>query len=107
MRQTGSQLEFWLVKEPSPPGLASGMYDRPLWKPGRHRIPELIVQLGEIGQGEGTQQTESTKVLAALGSGDGPLSVRVRPSSLKHDCTRRATSMGEKCLLNVHAKSPA
>jgi hypothetical protein len=58
------------------------MYDRPLWKPGRHRIPELIVQLGEIGQGEGTQQTESTKVLAALGSGDGPLSVRVRPSSL-------------------------
>ena len=27
------------------------MYDRPLWKPGRHRIPELIAQLGEIGQG--------------------------------------------------------
>ena len=105
MRQTASQLEFWLVKEPSPPGSASGTYDRPLWKPGRHRIPELIVQLGEIGQGEGTQQTESTKVLAALGSGDGPLSVRVRPSSLKHDCDRRATSTGGKCLVNVHAKS--
>ncbi len=63
------------------------------------------MQLGEIGQGEGTQQTESTKVLAALGSGDGPQSVRVRPTSLKHGCTRRATSTGEKCLVNVHAKS--
>ena len=48
------------------------------------------MQLGEIGQGEGTQQTESTKVLAALGSGDGPLTVHVRPSSLKRDCDRRA-----------------
>ena len=27
-------------------------------------------------------------------SGDGPLSVRVHPSSLKHDCDRRATSSG-------------
>ena len=39
-------------------------------------------------------------------SGDGPLSVRVRPSSIKHDCDRRATSAGGKCLVNVHhAKS--
>ena len=63
------------------------------------------MQLGEIGQGEGSQQTEGTKVLAGLRSGDGPLSVRVRPSSLKHDCDRRATSTGGKCLVNVHAKS--
>jgi hypothetical protein len=38
-------------------------------------------------------------------SGDGPLSVRVRPSSLKRDCDRRTTSTGEKYLVNVHAKS--
>jgi hypothetical protein len=37
--------------------------------------------------------------------GDGPLSVRVRPSSLKRDRDRRATRTGEKCLVNVHAKS--
>jgi len=38
-------------------------------------------------------------------SGDGPLSVRARPSRLKHDCGRRTTSTGGKCLANVHAKS--
>jgi hypothetical protein len=38
-------------------------------------------------------------------SGDDPLSVRVRPSSLKRDYDRRATSTGERCLVNVHAKS--
>ena len=40
-----------------------------------------------------------------LSSADGPLSVRARPSSLKRDCLRRATSTGERCLVNVHAKS--
>ena len=30
-----------------------------------------------------------------LRSGDGPLSVRVHPSSLKRDCDRRTTSTGE------------
>ena len=38
-------------------------------------------------------------------SGDGPLSVRIRPSSLKRDCDRRATSTGERCPVDVHAKS--
>jgi hypothetical protein len=38
-------------------------------------------------------------------SGDGPLSVRVRPSSPKRDCDRRATGTGEICLVHVHAKS--
>ncbi len=33
------------------------------------------------------------------------LSVRVRPSGLKRDCGRRATSTGRRCLVNVHAKS--
>src|ERR1700736_4910338 len=33
--------------------------------------------------------------MAGLGAGDGPLSVRVRPSSIKHDCDRRTTSTGE------------
>ena len=40
-----------------------------------------------------------------LRSGDGPLSVRVRPSSIKRDCARRATSTGGKVAVNVHAKS--
>jgi hypothetical protein len=34
-----------------------------------------------------------------------PLSVRVRPSSLKHDCGRRTTSTAGRCPVNVHAKS--
>ena len=48
---------------------------------------------------------EGTRVVAWLRTGDGPLSVRARPSSLKRDCDRRATSTGEKRLVNVHAKS--
>ena len=48
---------------------------------------------------------EGARVVAWLRSGDGPLSVRARPSSLKRDCDRRATSTGEKRLVNVHAKS--
>ena len=38
---------------------------------------------------------EGARVLAGLISGDGPLSVRVRPSSLKRDRDRRTTSTGE------------
>ena len=45
------------------------------------------------------------RVLAELRSGDGPLSVRARPSSIKHDCDRRTTSTSGKCLVNAHAKS--
>ena len=48
---------------------------------------------------------ESAVVLAGLRSGDGPLGVRARPSSIKHDCDRRPMSPGGKCLVNVHAKS--
>jgi len=40
-----------------------------------------------------------------LRSGDGPLSVRACPSSIKRDCDRGTTSTGGKCLVNVHAKS--
>ena len=42
------------------------------------------------------------------GSGDGPLRIRVRPSSLKRDRDRRApvqASTGKTCLVTVHAKS--
>jgi hypothetical protein len=49
-------------------------------------------------------RAEDAKVLAGLRSGDGPLSVRARPSSIKRDCDRRATSTGETCLAHVHAK---
>jgi hypothetical protein len=44
-------------------------------------------------------------VSGLLRSGDDPLSVGVRPSSLKRDGDRRTTSTGEKCLVYVHAKS--
>jgi hypothetical protein len=47
------------------------------------------------------------KPVQFLRSGDGTLSVRVRPSSLKRDCDRRAASTGEKCLVNVHPRSRA
>ena len=50
-------------------------------------------------------QAEDARALAGLSSGDGPLSIRVRPSSLKRDCDRRTTSTGEKSRVNVHAKS--
>jgi hypothetical protein len=43
--------------------------------------------------------------LAGLRAGDGPLSVRVRPSSLKRDRARRATSTGGTCRVHVHARS--
>jgi hypothetical protein len=38
-------------------------------------------------------------------SGDGPLSVRVRPSSPKRDSDRRTTGSGGKAPINVHVKS--
>ena len=39
---------------------------------------------------------EGARVLAGLGSGDGPLSVRTRPSSLKRDCARRTNQRRRK-----------
>jgi hypothetical protein len=48
---------------------------------------------------------EGARALAGLRSGDGPLSVRARPSSIKRDCDPRTTSSGGNCLVNVHAKS--
>jgi hypothetical protein len=53
----------------------------------------------------GPQRKEGATILAGLRSGDGPLSVRARPSSLKRDYDRRTTSTDGKCLVNVHAKS--
>ena len=46
----------------------------------------------------GQAQTESAMVLTRLTVGDGPLSVRDRPSSLKRDRDRRTTSTGESAL---------
>ena len=43
--------------------------------------------------------TAEAKRTGWLRSGDGPLSVRARPSSIKRDCDRRATSTGERCLV--------
>jgi hypothetical protein len=63
---------------------------------------KLIVQAGEI---DGRHAGGRCKSPAGLRSGDGPLSVRARPSRLKRDCASRATSTGGKCLVNVHAKS--
>ena len=44
----------------------------------------------------------SARILAGLRSGDGPLSVRVRPSSLKHDHNRRTNNTDGKCRVNLH-----
>ena len=41
----------------------------------------------------------------AARAGDGPLSVRARPSSPKRDRDRRTTSTGGTCLANAHARS--
>jgi hypothetical protein len=57
----------------------------------------------------GTGKVDYTKRRRAdteeVRSGDGPLSVRVRPSSPKRDCARRTTSTGGKAPVYVHAKS--
>jgi hypothetical protein len=42
-------------------------------------------------------QAAGAGVLAGLRAGDGPLSVRARPSSIKRDCGRRATRTGGRC----------
>src|SRR5689334_21432825 len=55
--------------------------------------------------GPGSQRMEGARVLVGHGPGDGPLSVRVRPSSPKRDCGPRTTDTDGKCLVNVHAKS--
>lgn len=38
-------------------------------------------------------------------TGDGPLSIGARPSGLKRDPGRRATSTGQTCQVNGHAMS--
>ena len=48
-----------------------------------------------------TEETDTEEVI----SGNGPLSVRARPSSPKRDCARRTTSTGGRAPANVHAKS--
>ena len=63
----------------------------------------MTIPLRALSQAIGSPQ--SARVLAGYRAEDGPLSVRARPSRLKHDCDRRTTSTGEKCLVNVHAKS--
>ena len=57
---------------------------------------DLSPQYGPKQGGSGSQRMEGARALAGLRSGDGPLSVRVRPSSLKRDCARRTTSTGGK-----------
>ena len=69
--------------------------------PGSAR--KLMLQAGEIVRSG--IRAEVRKFLAGLRSGDGPLSIRIRPSSLKRDCDRRTTSTGERCVVKVHAKS--
>jgi hypothetical protein len=64
---------------------------------------ELSVILQRRWPGPGLTETRWFRL--RLRSGDGPLSVRVRPSSLKRDCGRRTTSTGGKFLVNVHARS--
>ena len=46
-----------------------------------------------LGHGEMAGEVQA---VAELSSGDGPLSVRIRPSSLKRDCDRRAMCIGQR-----------
>ena len=48
-----------------------------------------------------TEETDTEEVI----SGNGPLSVRVRPSSPKRDCARRTASIGGDDLSNSQADS--
>jgi hypothetical protein len=48
---------------------------------------------------------ECTRSMAGRRSGDGPLSVRTRPSNIKRDSDRRATSAGKSAWSTSHAKS--
>jgi hypothetical protein len=75
---------------------------------------EYTFELWQMDRQESSVSADCTKDRAArprpiirldVATGDGPLSVRARPSSIKRDCDRRATSTGEKRLVNVHAKS--
>ena len=76
-----------------------------------HAARTRIIEIGELliwseaHLARDNAMEEGARVLAGLRSGEGPLSVRARPSSIKRDCDRRATSTGEKRLVNVHAKS--
>ena len=87
------------------------------WEIGR-RTPSMVpatmpFQVETVGphsdgltfRGKYFHDRQGSDAAATARSGDGPLSVRVRPSSLKRDCDRRAMSTGERCLVNVHAKS--
>jgi hypothetical protein len=47
---------------------------------------------------------EANSIELSPDPGDGPISVRVRPSSIERDCDRRTTSTGRKASVN-HAKS--
>jgi hypothetical protein len=49
-----------------------------------------------VTPGPRPRRREGARTLAGLGSGDSPLSVRVRPPSLKRDRDRRATSTGKR-----------
>ena len=96
---------------------SSSQTSRPPNSPGRtsQRLLQLIRHPAKPparGDSPGSRRASAfcqwvrvTRASAGLRSGDGPLSVRVRPSSLKRDCDRRATSTGGKCLVDVHAKS--
>jgi hypothetical protein len=71
-------------------------------RPG-HRPSKLIIQAGEIERS--ACKAGRCKSRVRLRSGDGPPSVRVRPSSLKRDCKPQDDEHMRKCLANVHAKS--
>jgi hypothetical protein len=71
---------------------------------GEHRHPAVQSADPQYLRHRWPRRNEAETVPAGLRSGDGPLSIRVRPSSLKRDRDRGTTSTGEKCLVNGHAK---
>jgi hypothetical protein len=67
--------------------------------------PVQFTHADPVAKQPGPRGIKGARVLAGLRSRDGSLSVRVRPSSLKHGCDRRTTSTSGKCLVNVPVKS--
>src|SRR5271157_1855361 len=97
----GSHTDEQLSGTPDPHGQPAGSRPR-----SRTDLNTAGRPHGHLRIRRSSLRPEGGRVVAWLRSGDGPLSVRARPSSIKRDCDRRATNTGEKRLVNVHAKSP-
>jgi hypothetical protein len=108
--------EMWLSKPETSHNFLTDWWDdtglrRKYWTPGRMMTCGYGFQRTgrtlsiDLRIRRSWRRVEGAKGLVGLRSGDGPLSVRARPSGLKRNCDRRTTSTGGMCPVDVHAKS--